>query len=418
VRSIGPVRLASLFVASWLVASCSPQTAPIVTPAVALPSPVVSASPGWTAARVEQPAAIEGQPTDAPVFCSPCHPILGTYINALVASGGRYLALGFDQPPSHAAAWSSVDGLSWQRLASLPAPDGSSISAAVAAPGAGGSGTGLVAVGTSGGSAAVWHTADGATWTVESLPPPLRAGTTEILTAIVRTGGGYVAAGYLDSAAGRTATFWRSADGASWTRATAQLPSGSSEVTGVAAASGGGAIVAVGISGDERRGTAAAWRSTDGGTSWQAISSSSLAIGRMLAVATGKSGFSAVGETKDQTGAEAWTSTDGVSWSVVADQLALANDGFQMVMTALVWDGNAFDAAGWKTDAGNGSAAVWRSIDGAGWTRLPQDNSFSGAGMSAVLAGPNVLTNDRIMAAGTMGWPDTHAAQIWLAPPN
>ena len=73
-------------------------------------------------------------------------------------------------------------------------------------------------------------------------------------------------------------------------------------------------------------------------------------------------------------------------------------------------DGSGFAAAGWRADAGNGSAVVWRSGDGRTWIHQPRDVSFSGAGLACVLGSP------RLMVGGTMGWPDTHAAQVWVAP--
>jgi hypothetical protein len=422
----GRGRLAFMFATALLAAACSmtPSPSGSATPsgsasATSSATPQGSVAPsartaappsaaGWLAARVEQPVEIEGQPTDAPAFCSPCHPIVGTYINALVAVHGGYLALGHEQPPSQAAAWSSADATTWRRAASLPAPEGSSIQAAIATPDAG-----IVAVGTNGRAAAVWSSADGVAWTMKSLPAPMGVGAIELLAAVAGTSGGYVAAGYVETAAAvRSATFWRSSDGVVWSRATAPLPAGPSEVTGLAALAGGTTVVAVGISGDERRGSAAAWRSVDAGLSWQAVSSPSLAGGRMLAVAAGQSGFAAVGETSLQTGAAAWASVDGSTWAAAPAQPALDNGGLQMVMTAAAGDGSGFVASGWKTDAGNGSAVVWHSSDASAWIRYPQDVSFSGAGMAAVMAVP------RFLAAGTMGWPDTHAAEVWIAPPR
>ncbi len=81
---------------------------------------------------------------------------------------------------------------------------------------------------------------------------------------------------------------------------------------------------------------------------------------------------------------------------------------------AIAVDGSGgFVADGWRSDAGNGSAVVWRSSDGMAWTRFPQDASFSGAGMAAILDRP---ASPRLLAAGTKGWPDTHAAQVWVGP--
>ncbi|MFI5258228.1 MAG: WD40/YVTN/BNR-like repeat-containing protein [Candidatus Limnocylindrales bacterium] len=394
-------RSAAVLLAAWLAAACAPvpPTASPATSVASVASPVASAR--WIAARVDQPAAIEAAPTSSPGFCSPCHPVIGTYIDSIVSFRGGFLALGYDQPPSHAAAWASTDAAAWHRLTSLPAPEGSSVIAAVA-PG----GAAILAVGGSGGAGAVWRSDDGSSWNLTALPAP-PTGATELLTAVAATGGGYVAGGYEESAtAVKTASFWRSADGVAWVRANAELPAGASEVTGIAAV-GPASIVAVGIAGDERRGTAAVWRSTDAGTSWQSVASPTFASGRMLAVAASGTGLVAVGERQDQTGAAAWFSTDGSTW-VSSSGSGLDNGGLEMVMTAVAVEGAGFVAAGWRSDAGNGSAVVWSSGDGRTWIHLPQDVSFSGAGLASVLASP------RLLVGGTMGWPDTHAAQVWV----
>ena len=410
-RRSGLLRAAALMAAATFGLACGPtlpESGPPSPPAGASPASVASTANSapsagtWIAARVEQPAAIEAAPTDAPAFCSPCHPILGTYIDALVSFHGGLLAFGFDQPPSHAALWSSADGAAWRRVAGFPAPEGSSIAAAVA--GAGGA---VVAVGTSGGRAAVWSSTDGASWTLTLLTGP-GSSAAETLTAVSAAGSGYAAGGYVESAtAVRTASLWRSPDAKGWTRSEATVPAGPSEVTGLAAV-GPATLIAVGIAGDERRGTAAVWRSTDGGASWSSVVTPALAIGRMLAIASSRPAVVAVGELQDQTGAAAWYSTDGSTW-VAAARTGLDNDGLQMVMTAVSPTNSGFVAAGWRTDAGNGSAVVWRSSDGRAWVHLPQQPTFSGAGLSSILGSPV------LMVAGTMGWPDTHAAQVWTA---
>jgi hypothetical protein len=395
------LRGTAVLAATALLAACasgptpSGQSSSRSMAAASSPQP----SPAWVAARVEQPAAIEAAPTDAPVFCSPCHPIIGTYIDSLVTFHGGFLAFGHDQPPSHAALWSSNDAGLWRRVAGLPAPEGSSISAAVANGGT------VLAVGTSGGAAAAWRSTDGAAWTLIPLPEP-EAGSTERLTAVAESGGGYVAGGYVQSAtAVRAASLWRSMDGAAWRRAAVELPGGPSEITGIAAV-GPADLVAVGIAGDERSGTAAVWRSTDGGASWSSVTSPAFSAGRMLGVVAGGPGIVAVGELAAQTGAAAWFSADGSDWQASSGP-GLDYYGLEMVMTAVSRDGSGFVAAGWRSDAGNGSAVVWRSSDGRTWVRLAQEPSFSGAGLSCVLGSP------RLLVGGTMGWPDTHAAQVW-----
>ena len=392
--------------AAWALASCSatplPRSAAVASPS-AIGSSSVSAA--WLTARVEQPGVIEAAPTDAPVFCSPCHPSVGTYIDALVQFRGGYLAVGHDQPPSHAAAWASADGLMWKRATSLPSPDGSTISAAVTK-----NDGSVLAVGESAGRAAVWRSDAGVSWTLTALPAP-EADAQEWLTAVAASGAGFVAGGYTESAtAQRTAVLWHSPDGVIWMRGSAELPAGQSEVRGITSV-GGTSILAVGITGDERRGTAAVWRSIDAGATWRAAAGPALGAGRMLAVVAAGSAAVAVGEREDQTGAAAWYSADGLNWSSAGGP-ALDNFGLQMVMDSITRDGSGFVAAGWQSDAGNGSAVVWRSADGRTWVHLPQDASFLGAGLACVLG------STPLMVAGTMGWPDTHAAQVWLARPG
>jgi hypothetical protein len=406
-RQIGPVRSLAVLVTVWMLAACAATPPSGATETATFPSPIAPVKTGdrWLAARVEQPAAIEAAPTTAPIFCSPCHPAVGTYIDSLVAFHGGFLALGHDQPPSQAAAWASGDASTWRRVATLPAPDASIISAAVTE----GDGT-VLAVGESGGAAAVWRSDDGATWTLTTLPAP-GIGATEWLTSVAASSDGLVAGGYEEAAtAQRTASFWHSSDGVTWVRGTAQILPGVSEVTGIAAI-GTATLIAIGIVGDERSGTAAVWRSTDGGTSWQTLSSPAFAAGRMLAVVAAGNGAVGVGERADQTGAAAWYSPDGSTW-VSASGPGLDNYGLEMVMTAVASDGSGFVAAGWRADAGNGSAVVWQSIDGIAWVHVPQAASFSGAGLTCVLGSP------RLLVGGTTGLPDTHAAEVWVAQPG
>ena len=393
--------------AAGLAAACGSITPTSSKPWASSTPPVASArpSPSWVAARVEQPAAIEAAPTNAPAFCSPCHPVIGTYINSMISFRGGFLAFGHDQPPSHAAAWTSSDAINWQRVTGLPAPEGSGIADAIV-----GSDGSVLAVGESGKSAAIWRSGDGAAWTLGILPAPT-AGTTDWLTAVAPSGTGFVAGGYTESAtAQKMAAFWQSSDGTTWVRTAAPAPAGQSEVTGMAAV-GSATLLAVGIAGDEESGTAAVWQSTDAGSSWQALTSPAFAAGRMLSVVAAGNGAVAVGERKDQTGAAAWYSADGRTW-ISSSGPGLDNGGLEMVMMSVAADASGFVAAGWRSDAGNGSAVVWRSTDGRTWVHVPQDVSFSGAGLAAALGAP------RVLVAGTMGWPDTHSAQVWIAPPG
>lgn len=415
-RARSTPRLLGVAVAAVLAAAACGSTAPTDTPLS--PSPASSAtsavaghtsSPGggpWLIGRVEEPTELEAQPSNAPVFCSPCHPVTAAYMDALaLPPGGGYVALGHDRPPNRAAAWATTDGMQWSRLVQFPAPDDSQILGATS------SADSLVAVGGSGAAAAVWHSADGLHWTITTLDAPPH-GNRELLTAVARAApnGGYVAGGYEENGRAEvTATLWRSADGSTWSRSAADPSFAGSQVTGVAA--GPNAAVAVGYGGGNREGHAVAWRSTDGGATWQASGSSGLGDGRMLALAFDGSRFVAVGESKAADRGMVWTSTDGLDWTTVTDQPALDHYGDEVYMAAVAASPNGgFVADGWQSDAANGSVIAWRSRDGTTWSRLPSDPSFSGGGASAILAGP------KLVIAGTKGWPDTHAAMAWLAP--
>ena len=166
----------------------------------------------------------------------------------------------------------------------------------------------------------------------------------------------------------------------------------------------------VGESGDVAL-PAVAWTSDDG-SSWTAVESPAFAAGPMRAVAATPAGFVAVGFGIDDTRAAAWTSTDGSAWTAVPDQPAFEALGKPVRMAAVASNGAGLVAAGWKSDAGNGSGVVWRSPDGNVWERVPDQVSLSGASLAGV-----TFAGDAPIVAGTTGYPDNDQASTWFEGP-
>ncbi len=168
-----------------------------------------------------------------------------------------------------------------------------------------------------------------------------------------------------------------------------------------AVAVGGPGLVAVGSDGDD----AAVWTSADGQI-WSRVPDDEAVFGGagfqgMRDVVVGGPGFVAVGRDSSIVGpdtyavAAVWTSPDGISWSRVTHDDAVfgrapgeANDIFRMTavttggpgLVAIGERGGESDrvvvSGGWIADRAVG--AVWTSIDGITWSRVPHDPAVFG----------------------------------------
>lgn len=391
---------------SSLAGVSAPPSVPAPTSSVA-PSPVAAAS-GWSVASVEQPAAVGAAASGAApgLFCSPCHSAVTTYVNAVAPGGPGLVAVGLVFPGTYAAAWTSTDGLVWARTPDL-GTEGTR--AFAVSPDAGG----LVAVGDQGHVPAAWWSRDGRTWGVGSIPAVPAGGAGQML-AVAGSRDGDVAGGWLEGSDGRsTAAIWTSPDGRAWTAGPPPPAGVGAQVHGLA--SGASAVVAVGVASAPGAGgaevdRAAAWVSPDG-RAWRAATIDGAAGSRMEAVIATPSGWLAVGSRDGALSAASWTSTDGLTWHAGPESPALRNLGGTIRMLGVAADGAGYVAAGWRDSAGNGNAVVWTSPDGRTWTRMPDDDSFSGGGMAGV-----TVRDGRIVAIGTVGWPDDHFATVWLHP--
>jgi hypothetical protein len=130
--------------------------------------------------------------------------------------------------------------------------------------------------------------------------------------------------------------------------------------------------------------------------------------GQMNDVTVGGPGLVAVGA--DVSGAAVWTSIDGVSWSRVPHHGALSGDA---VMSSVTVGGPGLVAVGQFVAADDiGAAAVWTSSDGISWTRVPHSDAvFGNAGISSVtVGGPGLVAVGSDYLAGDGG-----AAAAWTS---
>jgi hypothetical protein len=155
------------------------------------------------------------------------------------------------------------------------------------------------------------------------------------------------------------------------------------------------------------------------GLVWSRVSGSEAVFGGdgyqlTFSVAAGGPGLVAVGRDGDlggDTHAAVWTSVDGLVWSRVPhDEAVFGGDGWQ-VMHSVVADGPGLVAVG-----DNGlDAAVWTSADGLAWSRVPHDEAVFGGDdsqqmYSVVAGGPGFVAVGDDYSGG-----DADAA-VWTSP--
>jgi hypothetical protein len=128
-------------------------------------------------------------------------------------------------------------------------------------------------------------------------------------------------------------------------------------------------------------------------------------------------GFIVVGSSGGDFGRDAavWFSADGLEWSRVIDPDGLAAEGWQ-TLSAVVAGGPGLVAVGTSAPGVHkDDAAVWTSIDGLDWIRVPDEAGvFTGAGdyqmVDVVVGGPGVVT------VGSVSSLDGGIAAVWTSP--
>jgi len=294
-------------------------------------------------------------------------------------------------------------------------------------------GVGLVAVGDDwsgeGPDAAVWFSQDGTTWSRVTHDEAVFGGESfQKMHSVTAGGPGLVVVGSDWSGDDPVAAVWTSRYGVTWSRIphneAAFGGKGWQEMNSVTG--GGPGLVAVGIdwpgSGVDAR--AAVWTSVDGIT-WSRVPHDEAVFGGeraqfMTSVTIGGPGLVAVGF--DQSGgsfgylgidrdAAVWTSVDGITWSRVPhDEAVFGGEGFQE-MNSVTAGGPGLVAVGTDESGGDSDTAVWTSADGITWSRVSHDEAVFGGEfaqeMSSVIAG-----GPGLVAVGA----DSRKAAVWTSP--
>jgi hypothetical protein len=183
----------------------------------------------------------------------------------------------------------------------------------------------------------------------------------------------------------------------------------------------GDGFVAVGSDGVFGETVAAVWTSEDG-RAWSRAPHVEGVLGGpgaqwMSSVAVGPRGLIAVGfdETDDDRNAAVWTSQDGRSWSRTPhDEVVMGGPGLQS-MASVIMTGSGVLAVGSDSASGELDGAVWASVDGRAWSRVPHDGAvFGGPGQqfmaSVTEGGPGFV------AVGSDGNYDVgYVAAVWLS---
>ena len=404
---------------------------------VAVGDVVVDGS-SWT--RIEDPAGVFGTRDEANV-----------HLSDVVAGGPGYVAVGAFGQGRHsdegtvAAVWTSVDGVTWERV---PHDDevfgafGVDRFAEASAVTAGG--PGLVAVGSEGrgeaGVALAWVSADGLDWTRVELDDPRERGATDLgVHAIAATDDGLVAVGIERGGPAdvpESPAAWRSADGTDWTPITL-TPQGDAAVWGYlsAVASYDGEVVAAGANDgpDGQRWIATVWHgSGDDGLS--CVPHDDEVFGGpgmpwIHGLATGGPGLVAVGTTdahhRDDppwSPAAVWTSADGATWERVTHDDEVFGVDDDATMHDVVATGWGLIAVGERVPGRDDPAqmrfvgTVWTSPDGLTWTRLDDEGgTFSVDGhtsLTAITSGPNGL----VVVGGVGAGDGTTIGAVWTSP--
>jgi hypothetical protein len=306
-------------------------------------------------------------------------------------------------------------------------------------------GPGLVAVGSetrgSDSDAAVWVSTDGLTWARVPHDEEIFGGNRrQVMNAVAAGGPGLVAVGYdqaeagTDDAGGRStdAAVWVSVDGLTWARVPhdeAVFGGENSRVmTGVVA--GGPGLVAVGYDSASQGwsgldANAAVWTSADG-IAWARVPNAEMFGDRLMqmmnAVTVGGPGLVAVGYdgAVNRYDAAVWTSVDGLTWArIPQDELVFGGSDVQG-MNAVAAGGPGLVAVGYTRTRTGFDAVVWVSADGQAWARVPHDGGVFGGlssqEMSGVVAGgPGLIAVGHSMAI--TGWvPRDSDAAVWVSP--
>lgn len=381
----------------------------------ASPAPGVIAQPSgppvlgidWAkATSVEAPKNFAADPSYNGV-----HPMLRIPGQAMIVDvaplpSGGFVAVGYVPPDWIPAAWTSSDGLTWSIHFMGTTTFTFPVSVAVGADGT------VVAVGRSGSLPVAWTSADGVAWQEHEVPVLGGNGIAERMTTIVARANGYVAGGSVGPELfDRHARHWTSPDGVAWTPVPDDPATfANAEVRSITTFGDG--FVAVGVVGTAQKASGAvAWTSADG-SSWTRVDDPSFLDGIAVSVVAAPfGGLVAVGSDVARREAVAWTSPDGRRWTRAPDEASREHSGGFAWMTDVVSIGDVVIGVGDYQGLQRGTATSWVSRDGLTWAQsrsapVQEQGEF----YAITRGGPGAIV------VGSFGAPDSYVPTIWLSP--
>jgi hypothetical protein len=388
-----------------VVAGCgTPQTT-----ASPSPSPVLGID--WTrATSVERPKNFQVDPSAAPY--TGVHPILTIPGQAMIADvmprpGGGFVGVGYVPNDWTPASWTSPDGLVWSFHAAMGTTDFTfPVSLATGTDGT------IVAVGRSSKLPVAWTSVDGIAWQRHEVAILGDANVGERMTSVVTGPHGFVAGGSVGPELfDRHARFWTSVDGGTW-QPIADDPVAFANAEVRAITTFGDGFVAVGVVGTvQERSGAVAWTSADGST-WTRVDDPSFLGGIAVAVTPAPfGGLVAVGSDLDRHEAAAWNSPDGRHWTRAPDEASREHSGGYAWMTDVIGIGDSVIGIGDYQGLQRGTAISWVSRDGVHWDQARSAPVQEQGEFYAITpGGPGVIV------VGSYGAPDSYVPQIWLSP--
>ena len=363
-------------------------------------------------------------PSDAPTDWTPVldQPASSdTQLTDVVWTGARFVAAGTFNT-SDPVFVDSTNGQTWHVQPSM------SQSARVQAMAAGPEG--IIAVGLEGSDARSWFSKDGLSWTAAPTSAALRpaAGRGIRMNGVTWTGTSWLAVGEedtvcdynCDSASSDRAIVWSSVNGLNWSRAPEATSLERAAMNGVAR--GGPGFVAVGGAPDRPATSqvaqhAVVWTSTDGRT-WSRVADTPVdhapagtdqTFGdSMSSIATDGTHLVAVGSVASQGdvgSALAWVSTDGKTWSRGTASDFLNGQLFNVAAVT----GGFLGTGPSGTDSCLGG--IWFSADGAAWTCVATDSSIGGFAAVDAAGSPTTL-----VVVGVATTEVSLPASIWTRP--
>jgi hypothetical protein len=117
--------------------------------------------------------------------------------------------------------------------------------------------------------------------------------------------------------------------------------------------------------------------------------------------------------TNNESDAAVWTSVDGLTWTRVPHNEAVFGGPSNQSMLDVVVGGPGLIAVGYAHDGVDRDAAVWTSPDGLTWTRVPHDEATFGGPEIETMNGIAVNDEGFGVAAGTQWANYDYDAALW-----